>query len=176
MKVLGVVALAAGAAAASAATSSGAAPQRIATTCTFEKGVAVVVEPSRRRAVITDAGRTADQFGQPIQDPSSNRLVGILTARGLTTYGCRRVAATRTTPRTSHLIGPWPTRVFSRVLCGYGGKAIRLDAIPLRTGGYRLTITFPPTPKSPFLAVAVPLRGSGGGVSFDMGGCIRLGK
>ena len=175
MKLLAVIALVAAAAAASAATSSNAAaPRALAFTCKFEKGVAVVVEPSRRRAVITDAGRTVDQYGQPVQDPSSNRLVAVLTANGLTSYGCTRVSPARTL-RTTQLIGPWSARVFSRVLCGYFGKGVRLDAIPVRGGGYRMTVSSAIAPKSAFLSVEQRPR-SRGGISFDMGGCIRLGK
>jgi hypothetical protein len=169
--VLAAVAAVAGAAASSL---DAAAPRPISVVCTFEKGVALVVEPSRRRAVITDAGRTMDQFGQPIQDPESNRLVGVLTAGGLTSYACRRVTPTRRLA-TTHLVGPWTARVFSRVLCGFYGKDMRIDAIPLRGGGYRLTISSPLARKSAFLAVDVRPRGRGG-VSFDVQICVRLAK
>lgn len=175
-KSLVVVAVAAAAGAGSGPTSSGAAtPRPVSVTCTFERGVVVVVEPRRRRAVITDAGRTVDEFGQAIQDPASNRLVGVLTSAGLTSYACRRVAPRRTALRTTHLIGPWNARVFSRILCGFFGKDMRLDATPLRGGGYRLRISSPLATRSAFLSVELRPRNRGG-ISFDNEICLRLAK
>jgi hypothetical protein len=170
-----VVAGAATIAGVAAAAPDAAAPRAVSVVCTFEKGVAVVVEPRRRRAVITDAGRTMDQFGQAVQDPSSNRLVGVLTSRGLTSFACRPITTRRTATRTSHLIGPWNARVFSRVLCGFFGKEMRLDAIPLRGGGYRILMSSPLAPKSPFVSVEIGPR-TRGGISFDVEACIRLAK
>jgi hypothetical protein len=171
-----VVAVAgAGAAWALPASSEAATPRPISVACTFEKGVVVVVEPRRRRAVITDAGRTMDQYGQAIQDPSSNRLVGTMTSSGLTAFGCRRVEPRRTALRTSHLTGPWTSRVFSRVLCGFYGKDMRLDLTPLKGGGYRLTVTSPLAARSPFVSVDLRPRNRGG-ISFNIEICLRLAK
>jgi hypothetical protein len=174
--VLAVIALALAAVVAGLASPSDAAtPRPVSVTCTFEKGVAVVVEPRRRRAVITDAGRTMDQYGQAIQDPSSNRLVGTLTSTGLTAFACKRATTPRRATLTSHLIGPWTQRVFSRVLCGFFGKDMRIDAIPVRGGGYRVLISSPLAPRSPFLTVQIGPR-TRGGISFDVQICARLAK
>lgn len=171
--MLVLVSAVAGLVAWSPASLQAAAPRPISFFCTFEKGVVVVVEPSRRRAVVTDAGRSSDQFGQIIQDSESNRLVAVLTARAVTSYACKRVSPTRRL-RTTHLLGPWTARVFSRVLCGYGGKSVRLDVFPVRGGGYRLTIAGRPSARVAFLAVEV--RPRGGGIWLEQQGCIRLSK
>jgi hypothetical protein len=152
-----------------------AAPRPVSLSCTFEKGVAVVVEPSRRRVVVTDAGRTVDRFGQPVQDPSSNRLVGVLTSAGFTSFSCKRTTPPRRAMLTSQLIGPWNARVFSRVLCGYFGKDIRFLATPLRGGGWRLYISSGFALRAPFVSVEMRPR-TRGGISFDTQACIRLAK
>jgi hypothetical protein len=98
----------------------------------------------------------------------------MLTARGLTTYACRRVSPSRRLS-TAQLVGPWSARVFSRLLCGFFGKDIRFDAIPVRGGGYRVTISSPLAPKAPFVAIELrPQRR--GGVSFQLESCVRLSK
>ena len=174
--VLALIALATAAAVAALASPSEAAtPRPISVTCTFEKGIAVVVDPRRRRAVVTDAGRTMDQYGQAMQDPSSNRLVATLTSAGLTSFACARATTARRATLTSHLIGPWTQRVFSRVLCGYFGKDMRLDAIPVRGGGYRLVISSPLAPRAPFVSLQIGPR-TRGGISFDVQACLRLAK
>ena len=176
---LGVVALAgvlALSAAAAAAGSQHATPRPVSFTCKITKGVAVVVDPRRRHTTVTDAGRTADQYGQPAQDPSTNRLVATMTARGVSFFaGCKR-APNAKRHRTSHLIGPWPARVFSRVLCSVGGPDVRFDAFPLRGGGYRLSVAWQDR-RIPYSLVSTSQQPrSRGGLSFDMNMCTRLSK
>jgi hypothetical protein len=163
-------------AAAAAGASQRVRPQPLAFTCKFEKGIAVVVEPRRRQTTITDAGVTGDQYGNRIQSPESNRLVAILGLRGVSFFGgCKRVTPVRRA-RTSHLTGPWPARVFSRVLCTVGGPAVRFDAFPVSGGGYRLSIAWRNT-RTPYALVSTEQRPRNrGGISFDIDMCFRLGK
>jgi hypothetical protein len=162
------------AAAAGASASRQATPRPIAFTCKIEKGVAVVVDPRRRQTTVIDARRTGDQYGNPVQSQESNRLVAILTPRGVSYFGgCKRVTPRRT--RTANLVGPWPARVFSRVLCGFGGPTVRFDAFPVSGGGYRLTIA-PQDARSQLAAVSTTQRTRNrGGISFDLDLCIRVG-
>jgi hypothetical protein len=150
---------------------SAASPARTAVDCRFEKGVGVRVEPRQRRMVVYDAGTTVDEFGNVVQSQQSERIVGILTPRGFTLWaGCRRVAPARL--RGSDLAGPWPARVFSRVLCGIYGRAVRIDALRLRGGGYRLEIA----QGRPALrrVVTATLRRNAGGISLQLPLCVRL--
>jgi hypothetical protein len=174
--VSGMAVAAALTAAAGAAGSQLARSQPIAFTCKFEKGIAVVVEPRRRRTTIIDAGVTGDQYGNRIQSPDSTRVVAILDSRGPSFFvGCKRVTPARRA-RTSHLIGPWPARVFSRVLCPAGGPAVRFDAFPVAGGGYRLSIALRNT-RTPYALISTEQRPRNrGGISFDLGMCFRLGK
>ena len=149
----------------------------VAFTCKIEDGLAVVVDPARRRTVISDAGITGDQYGNRIQSEDSVRPVATMNARGLSLLaGCRRVTPARRL-RITRMVGPWPARVFSRVLCGVGGPGIRFDAIPI-AGGYRLTIALPgPRPGRLTPVVSTEHRGArGGGISLDLAFCFRLSK
>lgn len=175
----GVVAIALALALAAASVASGAGqatPKPIGFTCKIEKGVVVVVDPRRRQTTVIDAGRTADQYGQPVQSQDSNRLVAILTARGVSYFGgCKRAANARRA-RITDLTGPWPARVFSRVLCGFGGPSVRFDAFPVSGGGYRLSIAWKDE-RVPRAVVSTTQRARNrGGISFDLDLCIRLGK
>jgi hypothetical protein len=74
------------------------------------------------------------------------------------------------------LTGPWPARVFSRVLCTVGGPAVRFDAFPVSGGGYRLSIAWRIT-RTPYALVSTEQRPRNrGGISFDFDMCFRLGK
>lgn len=171
------IALAFALAAAGGASGSGqATPRPIGFTCKIEKGVVVVVDPRRRQTTVIDSGRSMDQYGQWIQSPDSNRLVAILNARGISFFGgCRRAASARRA-RFADLTGPWPARVFSRVLCGFGGPGVRFDAFPVRGGGYRLSIA-PKDERVPRAIVSTTQRPRNrGGISFDLDLCIRVGK
>jgi hypothetical protein len=174
--VSGIAVVAALTAAAGAAGSHDARSQPIAFTCKFEKGIAVVVEPRRRQTTIVDAGVTGDQYGNRIQSPESNRLVAIMNTRSVSYFGgCKRVARARRA-RTSHLTGPWPARVFSRVLCTVGGPAVRFDAFPVSGGGYRLSITWGFARSQSVLVSSEQRPRNRGGISFDIDKCFRLGK
>jgi hypothetical protein len=174
--VVGIALAAALAAAFGASAASHAAPRPIAFTCKFEKGIAVVVDPRRRQTTITDAGVTVDQYGQRVQSQESNRLVATVTTRAAAYFGgCKRATPARRA-RTSHLIGPWPARVFSRVLCTVGGPAVRFDVFPVRGGGYRLSIAWR-NARLPYALVSTEQRPRNrGGISFDTNMCFRLGK
>jgi hypothetical protein len=175
--VSGIAVAAALTAAAGAAGSQHARPQPIAFTCKFEKGIAVLVEPRRRQTTIVDAGVTGDQYGNRIQSPESNRVVAIFNSRGPSFFvGCKRVTPARRA-RVSHLTGPWPARVFSRVLCPAGGPAVRFDAFPVAGGGYRLSISLRSGRGIQNALVSTEQRPRNrGGISFDTEMCFRLGK
>jgi hypothetical protein len=163
-------------AAAGAAGSQQATPRPVGFTCKIEKGVAVVVDPRRRQTTIMDAGRTVDQYGQPVQSQESSRLVAVLSPRGASFFGGCKRSSTARRARVTHLIGPWPARVFSRVLCGLSGPAMRFDAFPVRGGGYRLSVAWRDQ-RVPYAMVSTTRRaGNRGGISFDVDACIRLSK
>jgi hypothetical protein len=81
------------------------------------------------------------------------------------------------TRRYSHLIGPWPARVFSRALCGVFGRNIRLDVVPLRRGGgFRMTFSGIGGPRSAAFVAAEIRPRNRGGVWIDDRYCGRLGR
>jgi hypothetical protein len=174
--VLGAAVLALLGAVPAAPASEQATRRPVAFTCKIEKGIAVIVDARRRQTTVVDAGVASDQYGERIQSPESNRLVAILNARGASYFaGCKRVTPARRA-RTGHLIGPWPARVFSRVLCGVGGPAVRFDAFPVSGGGYRLSISWRNL-RTPYALIATDQRPRNrGGISFDPGMCFRLSK
>jgi hypothetical protein len=167
------LAIAAALAAVAAFPAGAATPARISLNCTFEDGVALVLDPAKRSLEILDAKSEANSFGGR-QMSADAKFVASLTAQRVSYVRCRRVAVRRTVPRTTHLAGPWPARVFSRVLCGIGGPGLRLDLTRLAGGGYRLVVALPTrTGGRAYAAVELRPRNRGG-IWFDIPGCERL--